>query len=366
MGKKLAVIFPGVGYTTDRPLLYYAKKIAKQNGFEILELHYSGFKTDVALTRETMLSGFGLAVQQTEEQLKNVRFQEYEELIFVSKSIGTVGAAVYAARHQLKVRQVFFTPLEQTFSLIQKENGLVFHGDSDPWADVEKIRQLCREMGIARREIKNGNHSLETGSIQKDVSNMATIVQEMEDYLVGSPIYRFRVQNQTGGETELSEYKGKVLLIANTATGCGFTPQYKALEEMYRKYREKGFEILDFPCDQFHHQAPGSDDEIHRFCTSMYQISFPQFSKILVNGEGQSPLFAYLKEQKGFGGFLRNSPDSHYIERQAELADKNYQNSSDIKWNFTKFLINRYGQVIERFEPDAGTAIVEQAIARVL
>ncbi|MCR4922740.1 MAG: redoxin domain-containing protein [Lachnospiraceae bacterium] len=195
---------------------------------------------------------------------------------------------------------------------------------------------------------------------------MVDIIEETENYLVGSPIYSFEVKNRKGASEDLKEYKGKVLLIVNSATGCGFTPQYEALEKLYRDHKEEGFEILDFPCDQFGHQAPGSNEEIHNFCTARYDISFPQFGKIEVNGENESELYAYLKSKQDFKGFLRNSQTGIYIERLVKEADPDYQNNSNIKWNFTKFLINRKGQVIDRFEPDAGTEIVLQAVEKAL
>ncbi len=151
-------------------------------------------------------------------------------------------------------------------------------------------------------------------------------------------------------------------MIVNTATGCGFTPQYEALESMYRDMKDKGFEILDFPCDQFGHQAPGTNDTIHSFCVSRYDISFPQFAKTDVNGKDALELFDYLKSKQGFRGFLMNSPESVHMEKRAREKDPDYRNNSDIKWNFTKFLVNRIGQVVDRFEPDAGTDIVRQAV----
>lgn len=140
-------------------------------------------------------------------------------------------------------------------------------------------------------------------------------------------VYDFKVKAMNGDEIPISNYKGKVLLIVNTATGCGFTPQYKGLQELYTKYKEKGFEILDFPCNQFLGQAPGTEEEIHKFCTGRFGITFPQFAKIEVNGKNEEPLFKYLKnEAKGVIG-------------------------SRIKWNFTKFLVDKKGNVLKRFAP---------------
>ena len=155
-------------------------------------------------------------------------------------------------------------------------------------------------------------------------------------------LYDFKVKNNKGSEVSLSEYKGKVLLIVNTATGCGFTPQYDGLQDLYEKYKDSGLEILDFPCDQFGHQAPGSDEEIANFCTGRFGITFPQFSKIEVNGKNASPLYDWLKSQKS--GILGNA----------------------IKWNFTKFLVDREGTVVERFAPTATPESMEEAVKKLL
>ena len=155
-------------------------------------------------------------------------------------------------------------------------------------------------------------------------------------------IYDYNVKTMEGQEKSLNEYKGKALLIVNTATGCGFTPQYEGLENLYKKYKEQGFEILDFPCNQFANQAPGSNDEIHSFCTLRYGTTFPQFAKIDVNGPNESPLYTYLKKQKNgvFGG--------------------------KVKWNFTKFLIDRNGNVVARYAPTETPAALDKKIAAIL
>lgn len=163
-------------------------------------------------------------------------------------------------------------------------------------------------------------------------------------------IYDFTVKTQEGKEISLSDYKGKVLLIVNTATGCGFTPQYDELQELYDAYRESGLEILDFPCNQFGEQAPGSDEEIHSFCTGRYGITFPQFAKIDVNGEKAIPLFKWLTENTKFEGFGM-SPMGVMLSGVVKKVDKDYKNNGNIKWNFTKFLINRNGEIVARFEP---------------
>ena len=157
-------------------------------------------------------------------------------------------------------------------------------------------------------------------------------------------IYDFSVKARDGSEVSLKQYEGQVLLIVNTATGCGFTPQYKGLQELYDKYKLQGFEILDFPCNQFLSQAPGSDEEIHTFCTGRFGITFPQFSKIDVNGKEADPLYTFLKSQKnGRGRF-----------------------GSKIKWNFTKFLIGKDGSVLKRFAPTDTPESIDKFVSEAL
>jgi len=163
-------------------------------------------------------------------------------------------------------------------------------------------------------------------------------------------IYDFKVKTRDGNEVFLSDYKGKVLLVVNTATYCGFTPQYDELQNIYKEYKDKGLEILDFPCNQFGEQAPGDDEEIHSFCTGRFGITFPQFSKIDVNGNNVIPLYKWLTENTKFEGFGKN-PMSLILTGVVKKMDKNYKNNGSIKWNFTKFLIDRNGEIIARFEP---------------
>lgn len=163
-------------------------------------------------------------------------------------------------------------------------------------------------------------------------------------------IYDFTVKARDGSEVSLSDYQGKVLLIVNTATGCGFTPQYDELQEIYDTFKDQGFEILDFPCNQFGAQAPGDDEEIHSFCTLRFGTTFPQFSKVDVNGENAIPLFKWLADNTKFEGFGM-SPMGMMLSGVVKKTDKDYKNNGNIKWNFTKFLINRNGEIVARFEP---------------
>ena len=179
-------------------------------------------------------------------------------------------------------------------------------------------------------------------------------------------VFDFTVVDRKGNEVSLSDYKGKVLLIVNTATRCGFTPQYEELEALYKAYRAQGLEILDFPCNQFGQQAPGSEEEIHSFCQLNYGTEFPQFKKIEVNGPGESPLFAYLKAQKGFQGFDLDHKIGALLHEMMLKADPDYASKPDIKWNFTKFLIDKQGNVVARYEPTHGIKFIAQDIEHLL
>ncbi len=158
-----------------------------------------------------------------------------------------------------------------------------------------------------------------------------------------------------------------MVLIVNSATECGFTPQYEQLREIYNKYSKQGFEILDFPCNQFGGQAPGTDSEIKEFCVLKYSIPYTIFSKIDVNGENETSLFKFLKMKKGFEGF--NNPKHPLNDKLHEMMlkkDPNYQLNSDIKWNFTKFLVDRNGEIVKRFEPVDDMKDVDKAVLKLL
>jgi len=177
--------------------------------------------------------------------------------------------------------------------------------------------------------------------------------------------YDYSVPDTKGGERSMKEFEGKVVLVVNTATGCGFTPHYAPIEEMYEKYHDKGFEVLDVPCNQFAGQTPGTDEEIREFCTLKYNTRFPQMKKSDVNGPDALPLFGWLKEQKGFEGFGM-SPAGIAMAAMLKGIDKDYKKNPDIKWNFTKFVIDRQGQVAARFEPTADMKKVEECVASLL
>ncbi len=185
-------------------------------------------------------------------------------------------------------------------------------------------------------------------------------------FVMAQNVYDFTVKDRKGNDVSLSEYKGKVLLIVNTATRCGFTPQYEELEALYKVYKDKGFEILDFPCNQFDEQAPGSDEDIHSFCRLNYGTDFPQFKKIEVNGENELPLYTFLKAQKGFQGFDPNHKIGKILNEMLAKDDPNFAKKPDIKWNFTKFLIDKEGNVVERFEPTYDIKQIEEQIKSLL
>ena len=180
-----------------------------------------------------------------------------------------------------------------------------------------------------------------------------------------STVYDFTVKDRAGNDVSLKDYEGKVLLIVNTATGCGFTPHYDPLEAMYKEFRDQGFEILDFPCNQFANQAPESDDEIHQFCTMKFGTEFPQFAKIDVNGDTADPLFAWLASEKPFNGFGKGLKNA-MLNKFAKANNKIFGDKTNIGWNFTKFLIDREGNVLQRFEPTDDMDDVKAAVAAVL
>jgi len=208
-----------------------------------------------------------------------------------------------------------------------------FHRVSYPNTKVHRLR-LCR-----KRSDSKGGHQMS--------------------------IYDFTFKTRRGEEVSMADYKGKVLIIVNTATGCGFTPQYKDLQVIYDKYKEKGLEILDFPCNQFANQAPGTDEEIHEFCTGRFGITFPQFAKVDVNGENALPLWKYITENTSFEGFGKG-PKAVMMSGVAKSMDKNYKNNGDIKWNFTKFVVDREGNIVARFEPTYSMDDLDAKVASLL
>ena len=177
-------------------------------------------------------------------------------------------------------------------------------------------------------------------------------------------IYDFSITTRKGEEISMNEFKGKVLLIVNTATECGFTPQYKELQDIYDELHNKGLEILDFPCNQFGNQAPGNNEDIHTFCTGRFGIKFPQYAKIDVNGENASPLYKWITSNTKFEGF--DGAARLVLAPIVKKMDKDYKNNGNIKWNFTKILVDRNGEIKARFEPTAPLEKVKKAIIELL
>lgn len=195
------------------------------------------------------------------------------------------------------------------------------------------------------------------------IAMMTAVAQNTEKNM--KTVYDFSLKDKNGNEVSLEQYKGKVLLIVNTATGCGFTPQYEDLEAMYHKLQDKGLEILDIPCNQFGHQAPGSDAEIKQFCMVKFGADFPQFKKSDVNGANELPLYTWLKSQKSCeGGY--DAKLAAVMEKLYNEANPEPRKKDDIQWNFTKFLISRDGQVLARFEPVVDMKEVEKQVEAAL
>ncbi len=177
--------------------------------------------------------------------------------------------------------------------------------------------------------------------------------------------YDLAVEKSNGEMLQMKDFEGKVVLVVNTATGCGFTPQYKDIEQIYEDYHDKGLEIVDVPCNQFAGQTPGDDEEIHEFCQLKYNTQFPQMKKSDVNGENAIELFKYLKSQKTFEGFGKG-PKALAMSAMLKKIDKDYKNNSEIKWNFTKFVVDRQGNVVARFEPTAPMDEVAKCVASLI
>jgi len=177
-------------------------------------------------------------------------------------------------------------------------------------------------------------------------------------------IYDFTVRDTKKQPVSLAEYKGKVLLVVNTATGCGFTPQYEGLENMYKAHKDAGLVILDFPCNQFAGQAPGTEQEIVTFCQLKYKVSFPQFAKINVNGDDAEPLFQWLKEQAP--AETKEGLRAKMSAFMFKLISKTAKADNDIQWNFTKFLVDRQGNVIKRYAPTVKPEEIELDIKQLL
>ncbi|HIR88732.1 MAG TPA: alpha/beta hydrolase [Candidatus Fimimorpha faecalis] len=178
---KLAVIFPGIGYHTDKPLLYYGKKLAASYGYEIVKLSYQHFPEKVKDSKEKMQQSVEIALEQTEEKLKKIKFSQYEDILFISKSIGTAVAATFAKNHRIPAHHIFYTPVEPSFA-VMNQNGIVFHGTKDPWIDTSLVKEKCAEKRLPLVIIENANHSLETGDVLTDLKNLIFIMEHTKQY----------------------------------------------------------------------------------------------------------------------------------------------------------------------------------------
>lgn len=180
--KKIAVLFPGIGYTCDKPLLYYSWKLLKGLGWEVVPVPYSGFPDHVKGNPEKMRQSACMALEQAEGMLQAVDWSEYGDILLIGKSVGTVVCGAYAKRHGLQCRRILFTPVEETFRYTDR-NAIVFHGTSDPWADTGVIREHCKRMGLPLYETEGANHSLETGEVDKDIKEMRKIMKIVKEYV---------------------------------------------------------------------------------------------------------------------------------------------------------------------------------------
>ena len=206
------------------------------------------------------------------------------------------------------------------------------------------------------------NANLLTTKLMKKLMTLCLMATICAINVSAQTIYDINVKDGAGNDISLADYKGKLILIVNTATRCGFTPQYEELQSLYENYHSQGLEILDFPCNQFGEQAPGTFKDIHQFCTANYDIKFPQFDKVDVNGQNEHPIFTYLKSQKGFNGFDLNDQRGKFMDDMLRKQDPDYDKKPDIKWNFTKFLVNQEGKVIKRYEPTQNISEIEADI----
>ena len=181
----------------------------------------------------------------------------------------------------------------------------------------------------------------------------------------GNTVYQFTATSNSGETVQFSDYKGKVLLMVNTASKCGFTPQYDGLEALYQQFKDKGLVVIGFPCDQFGHQEPGTNEEIAEFCRLNHGVTFPLMTKVDVNGENAEPVFKWLYTEKPFAGFGEGDTAA-FMDRMLASRDPDYASNPDIKWNFTKFLIDRKGKVVARYEPTVTPEQLEEDIKNLL
>ena len=222
------------------------------------------------------------------------------------------------------------------------------------------IKKACEDLKAAYPDVNWKEGKLLNRATKKDIETwVKTLTNDLSNM---STIYDYKALSNKGKEVNFADYKGKVLLVVNTASKCGFTPQYDGLEAPYQKYKDQGLVIIGFPCDQFGHQEPGTNEEIEEFCRLNHGVTFPLMSKIEVNGENAHPVYKWLESQAGFAGFAPEHKLSKLMDEMLSKADPDYASKPDIKWNFTKFLINREGKVVGRFEPTSEPSDLEKPI----
>jgi len=202
-------------------------------------------------------------------------------------------------------------------------------------------------------------------SLRKTLMLIGAVICALSCSNNADTIYQFKAESNTGEEVNFADYKCKVLLVVNTASKCGFTPQYEGLESLYKKFGDKGLVVIGFPCDQFGHQEPGTDEEIVEFCKLNYGVTFPLMAKSDVNGENANEVFKWLYSEKPFAGF-GDSGTAKFMDGMLSRNDPDYASNPDIKWNFTKFLIDRKGRVVARFEPVVTPEELESEIKALL
>lgn len=182
---KLAIVFPGIGYHVDKPLLFHTRKLLREHNYEIIDINYSGFPSGIKGNPQKMKEAFDMALSQTVEILRSIDIGSHNDVIFVSKSIGTAVAAAYAKKHEIKARHIYFTPIAETFEFVEPESGIAFHGTSDPWVDTEIVIKKCADFNISLHIVSGANHSLELGDVLKDIQELYRIINTVRQYIFG-------------------------------------------------------------------------------------------------------------------------------------------------------------------------------------
>lgn len=289
----LAVIFPGIGYHVDKPLLYYSKKIAKEAGYTVIDVPYGNFPAGVKDSKQKMEEAFLSALEQAEKILEEIDFSEYNDILFISKSVGTAVASAYAGKHGIKTRNVYYTPVGESF-LFMKQGGIVFHGTSDGWVDTEVVKVECDKSRYPLYITENGNHSLETGDALADLANLEEIMKITKEYIVDDQELKETEQlEQCESEKERSEQvcfmnmcmiqddKGNVLVldkVNDSYTGTTFPGGHVEKGEMFTKsiirevWEETGLTIRNpILCGVYHWTIDEIRNVVFLYRTSEYE-----------------------------------------------------------------------------------------------